>query len=80
MRPIVVVKTHAATGQRTTAGNVKSVVWDTSPLHGSARDQATKEETDDGHLTTVTVSSHIFCDHFEVINVCSRGRVVKAID
>ena len=28
----MVIKTHAATGQRTTAGNVLNAVWDTSPL------------------------------------------------
>ncbi len=32
VRSHVVIKTHAATGQRTAAGNVLNAVWDTSPL------------------------------------------------
>lgn len=55
VRPVVVVKTHAATGQRSTAGNVKNVVWDTSPLHSLAKGQVMQEETDnDGQVSSIT--------------------------
>ena len=35
LRPNVIIKTHAATGQRSAAGNVISAVWDTSSIHSS---------------------------------------------
>ena len=37
MRPSVVIKTHAETGQRTTAGNVINAVWERSPVHGGVQ-------------------------------------------
>jgi len=56
VRPIVVVKTLPTTGQRS-SGNVKTVVWDTSPLHGANNSQATHDETDGREqLTTIEVS------------------------
>ena len=73
VRPVVVIKTHAATGQRSTAGNVKSVVWETSPVHAEVKRHTAEDETDnEGHSSTLMVRS--YCQ------VCSRGRVVKAID
>lgn len=32
LRPSVVIKTHAATGQRTASGNILNAVWDTTPI------------------------------------------------
>lgn len=60
MRPIVVVKTHAATGQRSPAGNIKSAVWDTSPLHNSSTSHTTREEIDAGKLSTISVGYACF--------------------
>ena len=60
MRPSVVIKTHAATGQRTTAGNVISAVWEKSPVHGVAQSEARLEEAEDtdsnNQLSSVNVS------------------------
>ena len=39
MRPSVVIKTLTATGQRTTAGNVISAVWERSPVHGGVQSE-----------------------------------------
>jgi hypothetical protein len=60
MRPSVVIKTHAATGQRTTAGNVISAVWERSPVHGGVQPEQPalgEEGTDsDQQMSTVKVT------------------------
>ena len=58
MRPSVVIKTHAATGQRTTAGNVISAVWEKSPLHGVVQTEAGLEEETDSNdqMSSIKVS------------------------
>ena len=66
MRPSVVIKTHAATGQRTTAGNVISAVWEKSPVHGAGGVQPElpalgEEGTDSGQqMSTVKVTLYLY--------------------
>ena len=47
MRPNVVIKTHAATGQRTTAGNVISAVWEKCPVHGVAQPESSLNQVEE---------------------------------
>ena len=58
MRPNVVIKTHAATGQR--SGNVISAVWERSPIHGVVQTEAAvgEDNTDSGdRLSSIKASS-----------------------
>lgn len=75
MRPSVVIKTHAATGQR--SGNVISAVWEKSPVHGPVQTEATTiaEETDGSgnQLSSIKVST---CVHVQMFECAGRNHVL----
>ena len=71
MHPSVVIKTHAATGQRTTPGNVISAVWERSPAHGVVQGEqpALSEEDTDNSQQMSNAKVSLYCGNFITVAV-----------
>ena len=72
MRPSVVIKTHAATGQRTTAGNVISAVWERSPAHGVVQGEQpalSEEDTDNNSQQMSNAKVSLYYGNFITVAV-----------